>query len=109
MSSSMNKYWIPHQDIHRKVITQELQYYLGPQATVRPYTLEGEDGFLITTPGSCLTDVGRCWFVKDFEARETICVGMLECGEAMGCWLQIAMKQKLSGAQYRYVEDEIPN
>ncbi|KAI1053946.1 hypothetical protein LB507_007196 [Fusarium sp. FIESC RH6] len=23
-----------------KVITQELQYYLGPQATVRPYTLE---------------------------------------------------------------------
>ncbi|SPJ72763.1 uncharacterized protein FTOL_02492 [Fusarium torulosum] len=56
MSSSMNKYWIPHQDIHRKVITQELQYYLGPQATVRPFTLEGEDGFLITTPGSCLTD-----------------------------------------------------
>lgn len=40
MSSSMNKYWIPHQDIHRKVITQELQYYLGPQATVRPFTLE---------------------------------------------------------------------
>ncbi|KAM5364050.1 hypothetical protein ACJZ2D_011729 [Fusarium nematophilum] len=55
-SSSMNKYWIPHQDIHRKIITQELQYYLGPQATVRPYTFEGEDGFLITTPGSCLTD-----------------------------------------------------
>ncbi|KAH7011682.1 hypothetical protein EDB80DRAFT_876337 [Ilyonectria destructans] len=55
-SSSMNKYWIPHLDIHRKVITQELQYYLGPEATVRPYTLEGEDGFLITTPGSCLTD-----------------------------------------------------
>lgn len=39
-SSSMNKYWIPHLDIHRKVITQELQYYLGPEATVRPYTLE---------------------------------------------------------------------
>ncbi|KAH7148683.1 hypothetical protein EDB81DRAFT_933094 [Dactylonectria macrodidyma] len=56
-SSSMNKYWIPHLDIHKKVITQELQYYLGPEATVRPYTLEGEDGFLITTPGSCLTDV----------------------------------------------------
>ncbi|KAK3378063.1 hypothetical protein B0H63DRAFT_451882 [Podospora didyma] len=32
-SSSMNKYWIPHLDIHKKVITQELQYYLGPQAT----------------------------------------------------------------------------
>ena len=39
-SSSMNKYWIPHLDIHKKVITQELQFYLGPQATVRPYTRE---------------------------------------------------------------------
>ncbi|KND89750.1 hypothetical protein TOPH_05688 [Tolypocladium ophioglossoides CBS 100239] len=76
MSSSMNRFWIPHLDIHKKVITQELQYHLGPQATVRPYTLEvpipclesaelalvddqsiqGEDGFLISTPGACLTD-----------------------------------------------------
>ncbi len=35
---SMNKYWIPHQDIHKKVITAEIQYHLGPEATVRPYT-----------------------------------------------------------------------
>ncbi|KAL2196373.1 hypothetical protein P885DRAFT_78100 [Corynascus similis CBS 632.67] len=58
-SSSMNKYWIPHLDIHKKVITQELQYYLGPEATVRSFTRDGEDGFLITTPGPCLTDVSR--------------------------------------------------
>ncbi|KAM4065498.1 hypothetical protein HRG_004197 [Hirsutella rhossiliensis] len=56
MSSSLNRYWIPHLDIHRKIITQELQYHLGPQATVRPYTFQGEDGFLISTPGACLTD-----------------------------------------------------
>ncbi|KAK3988322.1 hypothetical protein QBC44DRAFT_329575 [Cladorrhinum sp. PSN332] len=55
-SSSMNKYWIPHLDIHKKVIQSELQYYLGPEATVRPFTREGEDGFLITTPGPCLSD-----------------------------------------------------
>lgn len=54
----MYRYWIPSFDIHRKIITQELQYYLGPQATVRPYTYDGADGFLITTPGGCLTDVG---------------------------------------------------
>ena len=81
----MNKYWIPHQDIHKKVITAELQYYLGPDATVRPFTKDvrpaslsqsrppavqfahwgvvfflarqGEDGYLITTPGPCLSDV----------------------------------------------------
>lgn len=58
MSSSapLNKYWIPRHDILKKVITQELQCYLGPDATVRPFTREGEDGYLITTPGSCLTD-----------------------------------------------------
>ncbi|POS77312.1 hypothetical protein DHEL01_v204292 [Diaporthe helianthi] len=52
----MNKYWIPHLDIHKKVITTELQYYLGPEATVRPFTRDGEDGFLIQTPGPCLSD-----------------------------------------------------
>lgn len=36
----MNRYWIPNLDIHKRIITQELQYYLGPQATVRSYTLE---------------------------------------------------------------------
>ncbi|KAI1270176.1 hypothetical protein F5Y18DRAFT_6108 [Xylariaceae sp. FL1019] len=55
-SVPMNKYWIPNLEISKKVLTQELQYYLGPEATVRPYTREGEDGFLITTPGPCLSD-----------------------------------------------------
>jgi hypothetical protein len=53
MSSSaptpMNKYWIPHLDIHKKVITQELQYYLGPEATVRSFTREVSNG---SAPGS---------------------------------------------------------
>lgn len=34
----MNKYWIPRLDIHKKIITEELPYLLGPEATVRPYT-----------------------------------------------------------------------
>lgn len=40
MSYSMNRYWIPQWDIHKRVITQQLPYYLGPQATVRPFTYE---------------------------------------------------------------------
>ncbi|KJR82183.1 uncharacterized protein SPSK_03548 [Sporothrix schenckii 1099-18] len=55
-SQGMNKYWIPHKDIHKKVITSHIQFYLGSDATVRSYTKDGEDGFLITTPGECLTD-----------------------------------------------------
>ncbi|KAK4138037.1 hypothetical protein BT67DRAFT_128625 [Trichocladium antarcticum] len=69
--SSMNRYWIPHLDIHNKVITHELQYYLGPDATVRSFTREGEDGFLITTPGGCLTD----------EQIDDICVKSKEMWE----------------------------
>lgn len=34
----MNRYWIPRLDIHKKIIVQELPYFLGPEATVRPYT-----------------------------------------------------------------------
>ncbi|KAH8893437.1 hypothetical protein GQ53DRAFT_805608, partial [Thozetella sp. PMI_491] len=70
-SSSLNQYWLPNQEIHKKVITQELQYYLGPEATVRPFTREGEDGFLITTPGPCLSD----------EQIDDICVKSKEMWE----------------------------
>ncbi|KAL8371615.1 hypothetical protein RB595_001424 [Gaeumannomyces hyphopodioides] len=82
-SEAMNRYWIPNMDIHKKVIVAEIQYHLGPQASVRPFTKEvrsfpqafmlaqpaerkltgsrpernqGEDGFLIMTPGPCLSD-----------------------------------------------------
>lgn len=34
----MNQYWIPNIEINKKVITQELQFYLGPDAHVRSYT-----------------------------------------------------------------------
>lgn len=35
---TMNQYWITSHQINKKVITSELQYYLGPDAHVRPYT-----------------------------------------------------------------------
>lgn len=40
MSMDKNRYWIPNLDINKKVITAEIQYYLGPESTVRPYTRE---------------------------------------------------------------------
>lgn len=82
----MNRYWIPRLDIHKSIIVQQLPYFLGPEATVRAYTNEvwravestgkasltiyqGEDGFLITTPGPCLTDVSLD--VAPFHYSET--------------------------------------
>ncbi|KAH8685939.1 hypothetical protein BGZ60DRAFT_466569 [Tricladium varicosporioides] len=38
MSQDKNRYWIPNLDISKKVIMQDIQYYLGPDATVRAYT-----------------------------------------------------------------------
>jgi hypothetical protein len=40
IQNSMNTYWIPNADIHKKVITKEIQYYLGPDSEARPYEHE---------------------------------------------------------------------
>ncbi|PNH66399.1 hypothetical protein VD0002_g2951 [Verticillium dahliae] len=67
----MNRYWIPRLDIHKSIIVQQLPYFLGPEATVRAYTNEGEDGFLITTPGPCLTDIDDiCTKSRDMWERQ---------------------------------------
>lgn len=39
-SRELNRFWIPNFEIIKKVITKEIQYYLGPDSTVRPFTLE---------------------------------------------------------------------
>ena len=43
----MNQYWITNHEINKKVITSELQYYLGPDAHVRPYTKDVSISLLI--------------------------------------------------------------
>lgn len=65
-SAAMNKYWIPHLDIHKKVITQELQYYLGPEATVRSFTREVSSS--VSRESSRLTAAGRRW-LSDHNTR----------------------------------------
>ncbi|KAJ4299447.1 hypothetical protein N0V90_004692 [Kalmusia sp. IMI 367209] len=50
-----NSYFVPGYGISRTVIQNEIHYYCGPDAIVRPYTLQGRDGFLVTTSGAPLT------------------------------------------------------
>lgn len=38
--TAMNRYWIQHMDTHKRALKQELQFHLGPEATVRPFTRE---------------------------------------------------------------------
>ena len=50
----MNRYWLPNVEINKKVITQELQFYLGPEAHVRPYTRD-----VSTLSSICLSRCAR--------------------------------------------------
>ncbi|MCJ1305442.1 hypothetical protein MMC08_008256 [Hypocenomyce scalaris] len=59
MSSSSghqyNQYFVPGFGISRHVIFGHIQYYLGPSASVRPYSYQGREGYLVTAPGQPLT------------------------------------------------------
>ncbi|KAF2432927.1 hypothetical protein EJ08DRAFT_561244, partial [Tothia fuscella] len=50
-----NSYFVPGFGISRSIIQSEIRYFCGPDATVRPYTHQDRDGYLVTTPGPPLT------------------------------------------------------
>ncbi|KAF1950526.1 hypothetical protein CC80DRAFT_455717 [Byssothecium circinans] len=50
-----NSYFVPGFGISRAVMQNDIHYYCGPDAIVRPYTHQGRDGFLVTTAGPPLT------------------------------------------------------
>lgn len=60
MSSSFEyrQYFVPGWAISRHIIFSHIQFYLGPYATVRPYSYRGREGYLVTAPGQPLTRVG---------------------------------------------------
>ncbi|KAA6411569.1 MAG: hypothetical protein FRX48_04849 [Lasallia pustulata] len=59
MSSSSSfeykQYFVPGFGISRHIIFGHIQYYLGPSASVRPYSYQGREGYLVTAPGQPLT------------------------------------------------------
>ena len=55
--SDHKQYFVPGFGISRYVIFSHIQYYLGPDATVRPYSYQGREGYIVSAPGSPLTKV----------------------------------------------------
>ncbi|GFG10182.1 conserved hypothetical protein [Aspergillus lentulus] len=45
--SQVQQYWLPGYGLSRHIVLGHIQYFLGPSATVRPYTYQGRDGYLI--------------------------------------------------------------
>ncbi|KAF2663947.1 hypothetical protein BT63DRAFT_461065 [Microthyrium microscopicum] len=54
-SSGSHSYFVPGFGISRVIIQSEIRYMSGPNAIVRPFTLRGRDGFLVTSTSPPLT------------------------------------------------------
>ncbi|KAK2737306.1 hypothetical protein FQN57_000390 [Myotisia sp. PD_48] len=51
--SQSEQYWVSGYELSRPVMLSNIHIFLGPSASVRPYTYHGRDGYLVT--GSRLT------------------------------------------------------
>ncbi|PWY84541.1 hypothetical protein BO94DRAFT_102216 [Aspergillus sclerotioniger CBS 115572] len=45
--SQVQQYWLPGYGLSRHIVLGHIQYFLGPSASVRPYSYQGRDGYLI--------------------------------------------------------------
>ena len=52
-------YFVPGYGISRHIIFSHIQYYLGPSATVRPYSYRGREGYLVSGARQALTRVSH--------------------------------------------------
>lgn len=60
-----NAYFLPGHGISKAVILSSYQRLLGPQATIRPFSYQQREGYMITHPGKPLTKVALCLCLYD--------------------------------------------
>ncbi|KIW11049.1 hypothetical protein PV08_10348 [Exophiala spinifera] len=46
-NTAAHDYWLPGYGLSRHIVLRQMHYYLGPTATVRPYSYQGREGYLI--------------------------------------------------------------
>lgn len=51
------QYFVPGWSISRNIIFSHIHYFLGPDSSVRPYSYQGREGYLVITRGPPLTEV----------------------------------------------------
>ena len=44
------EYWLPGFSLSKKIVFQSIKHFLGPSATVRPYSYQGREGYLVRGP-----------------------------------------------------------
>lgn len=60
-------YFVPGYGISRHIIFSHIHFYLGPYASVRPYSYQGREGYLVTA-GRQLTKVSFFFLPAGKEA-----------------------------------------
>ena len=55
-SNGDESYFVPGYGISRHIMFSHIHFYLGPYASVRPYSYQGREGYLVTA-GRTLTKV----------------------------------------------------
>ena len=55
----LDTYFVPGFGISRYIMLSHIHLFLGSQASARPYSYLGREGYLVTAPGSPLTKVSR--------------------------------------------------
>ncbi|KAK2809566.1 hypothetical protein FQN50_003619 [Emmonsiellopsis sp. PD_5] len=46
--SQPQQYWLPGYQLSRHIVLTQIQYFLGPSASARPFSYQGREGYLIT-------------------------------------------------------------
>ncbi|OJD24346.1 hypothetical protein ACJ73_04295 [Blastomyces percursus] len=46
--SQSQQYWLPGYGLSRHVVLSQIQFFLGPSSSARPFSLQGREGYLIT-------------------------------------------------------------
>ena len=55
--NELEQYFLPGWGISRNILFSHIHFFLGPHASVRPYSYQGREGYLVITPGPPLTEV----------------------------------------------------
>ncbi|KAI1911219.1 hypothetical protein LOZ12_000175 [Ophidiomyces ophidiicola] len=45
--SQQQEYWLPGYGLSRHIVLSKIQYFLGPTSSVRPYSYQGREGYLV--------------------------------------------------------------
>ncbi|KAL2838865.1 hypothetical protein BJX68DRAFT_209385 [Aspergillus pseudodeflectus] len=71
--SQVQQYWLPGYGLSRQIVLGQIQYFLGPSATVRPYTYQGREGYLIVGVPLTREQINDLAVMsREYERQETL-------------------------------------